>query len=73
MAKTCKSNGVAIHSGGRASNACLMYLEVGDSCGKLQVIPDDITGGLPLVIKGLLLREQGASYQVVGGVMAHQA
>ena len=73
MAKTCKSNDVFGHSGGRASNAYFMYLEVGDSCGKLQVIPDDTMKKLFFMVKGLLPRAQGASYQVVGGVNAYQA
>ncbi len=39
-----------------------------DSCGKLQLIPDDVSGP-----KGVIPPEEGpTSYQLVGEVMAHQ-
>ncbi len=72
MAKTCKSHGVAIPSGERESNESLMYPGLWDSCPKGQVIPDDITLSHDGVLKGPPVREQAISYQLVGGVTAHQ-
>jgi hypothetical protein len=54
------------------SNVSLMYPELRDSCGKLQVIPDDITESHGLVLKGQPVWEQAISYQLVGEVTAHQ-
>ena len=72
MAKTCKSNGVAIHSGERVSNVSLMYPGLWDSCPKGQVIPDDITFPHGDVLKGPPVWAQAISYQLVGEVTAHQ-
>ena len=72
MAKTCKSHGVAIHSGERVSNVSLMYPGLWDSCPKGQVIPDDITLWHRRVLKGPPVWEQAISYQLVGEVTAHQ-
>ena len=72
MAKTCKSHGVAIHSGERVSNESLMYPGLWDSCPKGQVIPDDITLSHDRVLKGPPVWEQAISYQLVGEVTAHQ-
>ena len=72
MAKTCKSHGVAIHSGERVSNESLMCPGLRDSCPKGQVIPDDITEPHGLVLKGPPVWEQAISYQLVGEVTAHQ-
>ena len=72
MAKTCKSYGVAIHSGGRVSNVSLMYPDVWDSQSKDWVIPDETTGPHGPVLKGSPHWEQAISYQLVGEVTAHQ-
>ena len=72
MAKTCKSHGVAIHSGERESNESLMYPGLWDSCPKGQVIPDDITLSHGRVLKGKPVWERAISYQLVGEVTAHQ-
>ena len=72
MAKTCKSYGVAIHSGARVSKASLMYPGLWDSCPKGQVIPDDITLSHDRVLKGPPVWEQAISYQLVGRVTAYQ-
>ena len=72
MAKTCKSHGVAIHSGERVSNESLMYPGLWDSCPKGQVIPDDITLSHDRVLKGPPVWERAISYQLVGEVTAHQ-
>jgi hypothetical protein len=55
-------------SGERERNAWIIYPRDRDSCGKLQVIPDDIFGSngvIPPV-------DESASYQLVGKVMAYQ-
>jgi hypothetical protein len=72
VAKTCKSHGVAIHSGERVSNESLMYPGLWDSCLKGQVIPDDITLSHDRVLKGPPVWEQAILYQLVGEVTAHQ-
>ena len=72
MVKTCKSYGVAIHSGERVSNVSLTCPEVWDSCPKGQVIPDDITLSHDRVLKGPPVWEQAISYQLVGRVTAYQ-
>ena len=72
MVKTCKSYGVAIHSGERVSNESLMYPGLWDSCPKGQVIPDDISISHDLDLKGKPFWERAISYQLVGGVTAHQ-
>ena len=58
-------------SGGRVSNAWLTYPLVGDNWGKPQLIPHK----LPLKREESRKApgEGAASYQVVGGVKAHQA
>ena len=51
---------------------------LGDSCGKLQVIPDKTTASYGAVVKGgdlfgdLPAHERPMSYQLVGEVTAHQ-
>ena len=72
MAKTCKSYGVAIHSGERVSNESLMCPGLRDSRSKGRVIPDDITSSHDGVLKGPPVWEQAISYQLVGEVTAHQ-
>ena len=72
MAKTCKSYGVAIHSGERVSNESLMCPGLRDSHPKGWVIPDDITLSHGRVLKGPPVWEQAISYQLVGEVTAHQ-
>ncbi len=72
MAKTCKSHGVAIHSGERVSNESLTYPGLWDSCPKGQVIPDNITLSHDEVLKGPPVLERAISYQLVGEVTAHQ-
>ena len=72
MAKTCKSYGVAIHSGERVSNESLTYPGLWDSCPKGQVIPDDISFSHEEDLKGKPLWEQAISYQLVGRVTAYQ-
>ena len=72
MAKTCKSHGVAIHSGERVSNESLMYPGLWDSRSKDRVIPDDITLSHDRVLKGPPVWEQAILYQLVGEVTAHQ-
>ena len=72
MAKTCKSHGVAIHSGERVSNVSLMYPGLWDSCPKGQVIPDDISLSHDEDLKGPPVWEQAILYQLVGEVTAHQ-
>ena len=75
---TCKSNEtlfVAIqikNSGKRASNTYLICPEDGDNYGDIanpQYYPMNENSR----IKDLSLLEEGASYQVVGEVIAHQA
>ena len=72
MAKTCKSYGVAIHSGERESNESLMCPGLWDSCPKGQVIPDNISESHGLDLKGKPFWERAISYQLVGEVTAHQ-
>ena len=72
MAKTCKSHGVAIHSGERESNESLMCPGLWDSFPKGKVIPDETTGRHLPVLKGPPVWEQAISYQLVGEVTAHQ-
>ena len=72
MAKTCKSYGVAIHSGERESNESLMCPGLWDSQSKDWVIPDDITLSHGRVLKGPPVWEQAISYQLVGRVTAYQ-
>ncbi len=59
-------------SGERASNAYLTCPRVGDSRGKLLVIPDDPGSLHGRPGKDLSLRDRDMSYQLVGEVMAHQ-
>ena len=59
-------------SGGRVSNESLTCLPIRDSRGKPRVIPGDITGRHLPVLKGQPLGERAISYQLVGGVTAHQ-
>ena len=54
------------------SNVSLTYPPVRDSRGKLRVIPVDITSRHLFVLKGKPLEERAISYQLVGGVTAHQ-
>jgi hypothetical protein len=48
---TCKSNGVAIHSGRRVRNAYATYLLSGDNISKEVLIPRKIVVGHPTAIK----------------------
>ena len=48
---TCKSNGVAIHSGRRVRNAYATYLLSGDNISKEVLIPRKIIEEHSLVIK----------------------
>ncbi len=72
MAKTCKSYGVAIHSGERESNESLMCPGLWDSFPKGKVIPDETTKRHLFVLKGPPVWEQAILYQLVGEVTAHQ-
>ena len=72
MAKTCKSYGVAIHSGERESNESLMCPGLWDSHPKGWVIPDDISLSHDRDLKGPPVWEQAILYQLVGEVTAHQ-
>ena len=59
-------------SGGRVSNESLTCPGVRDSRPKGRVIPDDVTERHLVVPKGKPVRERAISYQLVGGVTAHQ-
>ena len=79
MVKTCKSNGiqsVAIHdesSGERVRNTWATFPEMGDSSGKLELIPHVVVGRLADLLKFVMTLLEGlAAYQLVGGVTAHQ-
>jgi hypothetical protein len=72
VAKTCKSHGVAIPSGERESNESLTYPGLWDSHPKGWVIPDDIAAPHGAALKGPPVWERAISYQLVGGVTAHQ-
>ena len=72
MAKTCKSHGVAIHSGERVSNESLTCPPLGDSRPKGRVIPDETTESHGSVLKAAAVGERAISYQLVGEVTAHQ-
>ena len=55
MLNTCKSNGTrpfgVLTSGGRVSNTWVTCPEVGNTSGKLELIPHDIFGTKVLTIK----------------------
>jgi hypothetical protein len=79
VVKTCKSNGiqsVAIHdesSGERVRNTWATFPEMGDSSGKLELIPHVVAGLLVCLLKLVMAFPEGlAAYQLVGGVTAHQ-
>jgi hypothetical protein len=72
VAKTCKSHGVAIHSGERVSNESLMCPGLWDSHPKGRVIPEEISFSQESDLKGTPVWEQAISYQLVGEVTAHQ-
>ncbi len=59
-------------SGERESNESLTYPGLRDSRPKGRVIPDDITARHLAVLKGPPVWERAISYQLVGGVTAHQ-
>ena len=64
-------------SGGRVSNAWITYPRDRDNTGKLVLIPGTLLPGHPGGRKGglwckLPLADGSASYQLVGGVTAHQ-
>ena len=59
-------------SGERVSNESLTYPGLRDSSPKGEVIPGNITAGHPVVLKGPPVWERAISYQLVGGVTAHQ-
>ena len=61
-----------MHSGERVSNESLTYPGLRDSRPKGRVIPDDITFRHLKVLKGPPVWERAISYQLVGGVTAHQ-
>ncbi len=79
MDKACKSNGSDVlairrqNSGERVRNTWLTYLEVGDNLAKAWLIPHVIARSKLGIRKDLALQDGAAAYQVVGGVMAHQA
>ena len=60
------------------SNASVTYPFMGDNPGKLGLIPHDVAGPHGPATKGgdpftgLPVREGSMSYQLVGGVTAHQ-
>ena len=64
-------------SGERVRNTWAIYLLVGDNLGKLGLIPDVVFYRMVDLLKvgifrDLPLREEPASHQLVGEVMAHQ-
>ena len=59
-------------SGARVSNVSLTCPGLRDSRPKGRVIPDETTGRHLPVLKGPPVRERAISYQLVGGVTAHQ-
>ncbi len=59
-------------SGGRVSKESLTYPELWDSRPKGRVIPSNITAWHRVVLEGQPVRERAISYQLVGGVTAHQ-
>ena len=64
-------------SGARVSNAWVIYPQVGDNFGKLELIPDKTTISPDFVVKGGCLqlspKDEFTFHQVVGEVRAHQA
>ena len=58
---TCKSNGVAIHSGRRVRNAYATYLLSGDNISKEMLIPRKIIEEHSLVIKPEGIKDGHAS------------
>ncbi len=58
---TCKSNGVAIHSGARVRNAYATYLLLGDSPEKSGLIPHKTVDWHQLIVKDLLVIDGHAS------------
>ncbi len=72
MLNTCKSNASLGTSGERVSNAQTIYPWVWDNLGILGLIPDVTTSTPVDEVKDLLPREESVSYQLVGGVTAHQ-
>ena len=60
-------------SGGRVSNALVICPEARDNSGKLELIPHVVTVFRKPCLKDLgSLREEPASHQLVGRVMAYQ-
>ena len=80
MPNTCKSNGelLVIYyreflSGERVSNALVICPEEWDNSGKLELIPHVVTVFRKPCLKDFgPLREEPASHQLVGRVMAYQ-
>ena len=67
----------AVDSGGRVSNAWVIYPQVGDNPAKAGLIPNVvlrcISGQLKVgILRDLPLEEKPASHQLVGEVTAHQ-
>ena len=60
------------HSGERVSNASLIYPELGDSGGKLPVIPDSPQFPHGDWCKDLSAKDEAMWYQLVGRVKAYQ-
>ena len=58
---TCKSNDAFGHSGARVSNAYTICLVLGNSLGKLGVIPHSIMISHEIIIKVLAVRDECAS------------
>jgi hypothetical protein len=58
---TCKSNDAFGYSGARVSNAYIICLVLGNSLGKLGVIPHRIIRSHGLIIKVLAVRDECAS------------
>ncbi len=61
-----------MESGERVSNTWGICPEDRDNSGKPELIPDALAGSHGLVRKWIPLRDDPASYQLVGGVTAYQ-
>ncbi len=76
MLNTCKSNDEAQLagwiSGERVSNTWVICPALRDKPGKLGLIPDMTKDCMVFWWKGLLVQDEPAAYQLVGGVMAYQ-
>ena len=76
MLNTCKSNGEPGFgpgiSGERVRNTWATCPRHWDNSGKPELIPDTTRDRMVCVWKDLLVEDELAAYQLVGGVMAYQ-